>query len=603
MLEHDHLPPSLVVASGPIIWLMPLKPTGHVFESGHSFFARVRPAPGKKRAVKLSAATGLADAQERAALMAQLIGRLRDAGKEAMIDKMLEQAASLPRRELPDLRHAIEGYCDGLLELSQDDTQLSPSMTVREFGEAWTSGAIARHFPDHVRAKKSVRNDIDRLGKHVYPVVGVVRLQDFKLDDAQLVMRSLDRKLAPASRRHVAQLLSRMFRLAVYPCRLIERSPVPPGFLPKAGPRKLFPYLYPDEEAQLMACTEVQLPMRLLFGLMAREGMRREEAASLTWSQLDLERGIVTLEEHKTAHVSGARAWKLGDDVRRALTIWRKHFRPHSTIVVCYPNGHRIGVNYMAQAFREALQAAGVTRGELYTRSSAKGAIRAHDLRATFVTLSLAIGRSQEWITDRTGHEDSNSFKRYKRTARSAEDLGLGWLSPLDEAIPELATKGGNADKPGSKGDSGSSPNVANGNEVDMRGADFRSETSPINTDMAAFGSSYRGSNPCSGTSAEKGSEADPSGADRQGGSVRLAVRTAAHPVSRLAPARLPLPPPPEAVAQARLFALALVGAVATGNVGEASELHRALGALIERLGVVGAAVALVLISSRGGRP
>ena len=38
----------------------------------------------------------------------------------------------------------------------------------------------------------------------------------------------------------------------------------------------------------------------------------------------------------------------------------------------------------------------------------------------------------------RTGHTTSKMINRYRRAARSATELGLGSLRPLDEAIPEL---------------------------------------------------------------------------------------------------------------------------------------------------------------------
>ena len=67
--------------------------------------------------------------------------------------------------------------------------------------------------------------------------------------------------------------------------------------------------------------------------------------------------------------------------------------------------------------------------------------IRAHDLRGTFVTLSLANDRTEAWVQDRTGHTSSNMINLYRRTARTAAELGLGELLPLDEAIPELRSK------------------------------------------------------------------------------------------------------------------------------------------------------------------
>jgi hypothetical protein len=61
-----------------------------------------------------------------------------------------------------------------------------------------------------------------------------------------------------------------------------------------------------------------------------------------------------------------------------------------------------------------------------------------HDLRGTLETLSLANGKSESWISDRTGHRSSQMIARYKRTARTFTELDLGELDSLSEAIPEL---------------------------------------------------------------------------------------------------------------------------------------------------------------------
>src|SRR5437764_1211622 len=82
-------------------------------------------------------------------------------------------------------------------------------------------------------------------------------------------------------RRHVAQLLVRLLSLAVFPLRLIAASPLPKGFLPKLGAGKALPYLYPDEDRKLLGCTAVPLCWRILYGVLAREGMRRGEAYAL----------------------------------------------------------------------------------------------------------------------------------------------------------------------------------------------------------------------------------------------------------------------------------------------------------------------------------
>lgn len=65
--------------------------------------------------------------------------------------------------------------------------------------------------------------------------------------------------------------------------------------------------------------------------------------------------------------------------------------------------------------------------------------IRVHDLRATFVTVSLATGRTETWVADRTGHTSSVMINRYRRAARSLAEMGIGTLRPMHTAIPELS--------------------------------------------------------------------------------------------------------------------------------------------------------------------
>jgi hypothetical protein len=93
----------------------------------------------------------------------------------------------------------------------------------REFATAWTSGELARRFPDHLRVKKTAEHDVYRLDAHVYPVVGGIPIAWFRTEDAELVMRALPSELAGGSRRQVAQLIHRVLKLAAYPARLIER--------------------------------------------------------------------------------------------------------------------------------------------------------------------------------------------------------------------------------------------------------------------------------------------------------------------------------------------------------------------------------------------
>jgi hypothetical protein len=78
----------------------------------------------------------------------------------------------------------------------------------------------------------------------------------------------------------------------------------------------------------------------------------------------------------------------------------------------------------------------GVERIQLYEGSATRQRFRAHDLRATFVTVALASGHTETWVSDRTGHDGHSMIERYRRKART---WNLGELGSLCDLIPELA--------------------------------------------------------------------------------------------------------------------------------------------------------------------
>jgi hypothetical protein len=103
-------------------------------------------------------------------------------------------------------------------------------------------------------------------------------------------------------------------------------------------------------------------------------------------------------------------------------------------------DGRPLENDKLAEKLRAHLRAAGVESEELFIPGVNRGQLRVHDLRGTFVTLSLANGRTESWVQDRTGHTTSAMINRYRRAARSATELALGALTPLFQAVPELSS-------------------------------------------------------------------------------------------------------------------------------------------------------------------
>jgi len=304
----------------------------------------------------------------------------------------------------------------------------------------WTDGKLHEKYPDQIRSKRSAGDDISRLEAHVYPVIGALPVSAITLEHCEAVMAGLPKGHSPDTRRHVGQALSRLLKMAVYPLRLIERSPLPEGFLPKPTQKKALGYLYPDEDRRLMACTSVPLEYRVLWGVLAREGMRESEALNAAIGDIDVKRGAIKLDKNKT---DDPRAWALNTGVPRALKLFIEQKRSDADaadVLFVDENGKPISKFGLAALFREHLEQVGLRkeRPELFDGSDSRIPIRVHDLRGTFITVSLANGKTESWICDRTGHRSSQMIANYKRVARQFTELNQGDFTPLDEAIPEF---------------------------------------------------------------------------------------------------------------------------------------------------------------------
>lgn len=366
-------------------------------------------------------------AEVKAARMQKMAETLSECGKHAEAKAVLDEAgAARTDRELAEVEQVVRELC---AETPQKPSASRGSRTpFKVVAEMWLSGELHTLFPRRVRKKKesSVAMDRARVAA-ITRQIGDMPIGSITLELAE---RALDAATPPesaqATARQYAQALARILSLAVYPLQLIERSPLPPDFVPPQGKSPAFSFLYPDEEAQLMVCRRVPLSDRIVYGVLAREGLRVSEAMSLTWGDIDLVRGVLTLDKNKT---DTPRAWTLGADVVASLAAYRGGATDYDVV---FPEFIIAGA---ARTFREHLLTAGVARKELHARSTERRPMRVHDLRGTFVTLALATGRSERWVMDRTGHTTSTMLSVYARPSRFAQELSLGWLQPLDQLL------------------------------------------------------------------------------------------------------------------------------------------------------------------------
>jgi integrase len=417
---------------------MPKPATGSVRWFNGVASARIRVTSDKRATFVMPTCTTEAEADGRAKLLADVAKRLRGTSlTEEQAHEALKLVAAASERSLRNTLTIVDEMVGG--EVTSIAVPSTP--TFQKIAEGWTSGELAKRYPDQIRLKRSAHSDVSRLTNYVYPVIGSLAIDRIKLDDCEEVMRRLPPSFTPASRRQVGQLLMRVFSMAVYPLRLIAVSPIPPkGFLPVLSKQKAFAHLYPNEDLRLMQCAGVPLAYRLLWGFVAREGMRAGEAIALKLGDLDLDRGAVRLDQNKTGE---PRAWALSLGVLRALRAYFTACRPTAgpeDHVFTDPDGKPLSGPALAGLLRAHLRLIKVDaeRPELFATTAHRRRIRLHDLRGTFVTVSLANGKSEAWVMARTGHKSSAMIARYKRTAKTFEEIDVGDFTPLDEAIPEL---------------------------------------------------------------------------------------------------------------------------------------------------------------------
>jgi integrase len=125
-------------------------------------------------------------------------------------------------------------------------------------------------------------------------------------------------------------------------------------------------------------------------------GMRQGEITNLTWDNIDLERGFITLKDTKNGR---PRTVSL---VGEALQILRERYlarSQHSPYL--FPAKKRFGRISIRKAWDEAIKRAGVTN------------LRFHDLRHTFATYAAESGASNLELAAAMGHETLQMLQRY----------------------------------------------------------------------------------------------------------------------------------------------------------------------------------------------
>lgn len=230
-----------------------------------------------------------------------------------------------------------------------------------------------------------VRDGLDRLAR-----------QPAKSSAGKARTRSLGRAKSKATINRYLGALSIALNWIVEERKWIARNPAK-GIARGKEPRGRVRYLSDDERRRLLsACDASEWPqLGLLVRMALSTGARLSELLTLTWSQIDLERGTARLSDTKN------------DDARTLVLVGAIR-----DLLAQVPNAQRAGLLFPSardsgkpRAFRHdwnaAIQAAGLTD------------FRFHDLRHSCASYLAMAGASTLEIADVLGHKTLQMVQRY----------------------------------------------------------------------------------------------------------------------------------------------------------------------------------------------
>jgi len=311
----------------------------------------------------------------------------------------------------------------------------APELTFEQIATLWLSGELQRKHPGlKMRSRKTLQDAKHKLKTYAFPVIGPMPVNYVGIPELKRVIEYArgTGRLGEGSLELLWDIAKRVLSLAHYPLNLIPKLPNDELDRPKATRRKPAT-LEPSDDEQLLACRTISLHDRLWWGMLFREGTRSQELLALKWSALS-NSGILTVWHSKTGEFS---KWRLEPGTVRALQLYRKLCgNPGPDEPIFRPTRR----THLAGMLRADLEIAGIRerRPELWIDDDKHKQICAHEGRALFVTISLAGGKSDEYIRQRTMHRTNRMQEKYKRDVNLFIENGWVTLKPLDKAIPEL---------------------------------------------------------------------------------------------------------------------------------------------------------------------
>jgi integrase len=301
----------------------------------------------------------------------------------------------------------LRAAADGLLEVDE-------STTVGEFlVKTWLPAIEGRNL------SPTTLDTYQRLTrKHLVKHLGAIPLVKFRTAHVEKMIGALE-GLSPKSRRNVHGVLSAALEDAKR-WELVKTNVARGAKLPQLDEAP--PKAWALSDLALFSDAVIGERLAPVWQFLAMTGCRRGEAAGVRWSDVDLERGLVTFVNErviaggtvieKTPKTrSGARTITIDDELvsmlrtlkaEQRVELMRLGVRNAGGYVFTAENGRPYWPQRITADFRQVTDRLGLPR------------IGPHGLRHTSVTWAMASGQNPKVVAQRHGHTDASfTMKRY----------------------------------------------------------------------------------------------------------------------------------------------------------------------------------------------
>jgi integrase len=192
-------------------------------------------------------------------------------------------------------------------------------------------------------------------------------------------------------------------------------------------------WLYPDEFLVLVGCEAVPVEARRIYVLATYLFVRGGELKALTWPDVDLEHGILSVRRSFDRATGLVKQTKTGNKGIRRFAI-EPALLPLLRTMHDEAEGQGPVVDMRLQKWwaadlRKHMEAAGIKREALFDTDDTRKRLRFHDLRGTGLTWMAIRGDDPLKIQQRAGHRTFEMTQKYIRTAEAVGQV-IGAVFP-----------------------------------------------------------------------------------------------------------------------------------------------------------------------------